>query len=72
MARTITSSITAPTANAPTTSPAPFRDSEPDEESEVLDRLSHDFELCVYGLGEVRREWERREGDAPAGPIVIE
>ncbi len=40
----------------------------PDEERDVLERLSHDFELCVYGLGEVRREWERRDpdGDAPA------
>jgi hypothetical protein len=44
----------------------------PDDEGEVLQRLSYDFELCAYGLGEVRREWERREGDAPAGPIVLE
>jgi hypothetical protein len=49
-----------------------IRSSEQDEESEVLQRLSHDFELCVYGLGEVRREWERREPDAPpGGPIVL-
>lgn len=37
------------------------------EENEVLERLSHDFELCQYGLREVRREWERQdpdEGDA--------
>jgi hypothetical protein len=32
-------------------------------ENEVLERLSHDFEICVYGLGEVRREWERKGGD---------
>lgn len=33
----------------------------------VLKRLSDNFELCVYGLGEVRRQWEQREtdGDAP-------
>lgn len=31
-------------------------------ESDVLRRLSHEFEMCAYGLGEVRREWERREG----------
>ena len=31
-------------------------------ESDLLVRLSHEFELCAYGLGEVRREWERREG----------
>ncbi|MEK6269296.1 MAG: hypothetical protein N2B57_00930, partial [Planctomycetales bacterium] len=27
----------------------------------VLRRLSQEFEMCVYGLGEVRREWERRD-----------
>ena len=32
-----------------------------DVESDVLERLSHEFELCMYGLGEVRREWERRD-----------
>lgn len=48
-----------------------IRSGEKDEEGEVLERLSHDFELCVYGLGEVRREWERREPDAPTGPIVL-
>lgn len=39
-------------------------ESAPDE---VLERLSDDFELCVYGLGEVRKQWEERqdEGDAP-------
>ncbi len=30
-------------------------------ENEVLERLSHEFDVCVRGLGEVRREWERRE-----------
>jgi hypothetical protein len=49
-----------------------IRVAEPDEEGDVLERLSHEFELCVYGLGEVRREWERREGEAGPGPIVIE
>jgi hypothetical protein len=44
----------------------------PDDEAEVLQRLSHEFDLCAYGLGEVRREWERREPDAGTGPIVIE
>lgn len=36
---------------------------------DILQRLSHDFELCAYGLGEVRRHWESKEGrsgDAPA------
>jgi hypothetical protein len=31
--------------------------------AEVLERLSTQFEMCAYGLREVRREWERREGD---------
>jgi hypothetical protein len=29
------------------------------EEAPVLRRLSEDFELCAYGLTQVRREWER-------------
>ena len=29
--------------------------------NEVLERLSHEFEVCVQGLAEVRREWERRD-----------
>jgi hypothetical protein len=41
------------------------------EDSEVLERLSHDFELCAYGLGEVRREWERREGDGPSPRAIF-
>lgn len=28
---------------------------------ELLDRLSEQFELCAYGLREVRREWEESE-----------
>ncbi len=45
----------------------------PDKERDVLERLSHDFELCVYGLGEVRREWERRDSDGPppGAPIIL-
>ena len=34
---------------------------EEDGKNEVLRRLSHEFEMCVYGLGEVWREWERRD-----------
>jgi hypothetical protein len=42
------------------------------EENEVLERLSHDFELCAYGLGEVRREWERRDPEASLpGQILL-
>lgn len=38
-------------------------DSEDEAPGEVLERLSRQFEMCAYGLREVRREWERREGD---------
>ena len=31
------------------------------EEAPVLRRLSDEFELCAYGLNQVRKEWERRE-----------
>jgi hypothetical protein len=39
----------------------------------VLERLSHEFELCAFGLGELRREWERRDSDAGdlPGSIII-
>jgi hypothetical protein len=36
-----------------------FEDDPYREESAVLRRLSDEFELCAYGLHEVRREWER-------------
>ncbi len=36
------------------------QNSAPDD---VLERLSEQFELCVYGLGEVRKQWEEREGE---------
>lgn len=35
---------------------------------DVLERLSHDFELCAFGLGEVRRHWESREGRSGEAP----
>jgi hypothetical protein len=35
-----------------------------------LKRLSEQFELCVYGLGEVRRQWEQSSGDADA-PLLL-
>jgi hypothetical protein len=37
--------------------------------TEVLQRLSEQFELCVYGLSEVRRQWE--QSDRPPGPAVL-
>jgi hypothetical protein len=38
--------------------------------AEVLKRLSENFELCVYGLGEVRRQWEQQDGD-PDAPLLL-
>jgi hypothetical protein len=40
--------------------PAAEEESAPDD---VLMRLSDNFDLCVYGLGEVRKQWEQREGE---------
>jgi len=46
-------------------------DAPADAPAEVLNRLSEHFEMCAYGLGEIRREWERQdEGDAPR-PLLI-
>jgi hypothetical protein len=46
----------------------------PAEEEEapddVLIRLSRNFELCVYGLSEVRRQWEQREGESDT-PLLL-
>ena len=36
----------------------------------VLKRLSEQFDLCVYGLGEVRRQWEQQSGDSDA-PLLL-
>jgi hypothetical protein len=36
-----------------------FEDDPYAEEAPVLRRLSEEFELCAYGLNQVRREWER-------------
>jgi hypothetical protein len=29
--------------------------------AELLERMSEQFEMCAYGLREIRREWERRD-----------
>jgi hypothetical protein len=45
---------------------------QPDKPSaEVLERLSRQFELCAYGLREVRRSWEQRDDDRPQRPFLI-
>jgi hypothetical protein len=36
-----------------------FEDDQYAKEAPVLRRLSEEFELCAYGLNQVRREWER-------------
>lgn len=35
------------------------------EEAPVLRMLSENFELCAFGLGQVRREWERAQKPNP-------
>lgn len=47
-------------------------DSESDASSEVLERLSANFAMCAYGLGEVRREWERRDDEELPRPLIFE
>lgn len=37
---------------------------------EIFERLSEEFELCAYGLREVRREWERHDEDNPGGLLL--
>ena len=42
-----------------------------DVESEVLERLSQEFELCAFGLNEARKEWERRDPPGPGNLVVF-
>lgn len=35
----------------------------PKPSSDLLERLSKNFEMCAYGLREIRREWEHRDQD---------
>ena len=46
----------------------PYRDEAP-----VLRRLSDQFELCAFGLNQVRREWERKYPDevGPTGQQLL-
>ena len=37
--------------------------------SDLLHQLSSEFEMCAYGLREVRREWER--GSSEGGPLLL-
>ena len=45
-------------------------DREEDAPADVLARMSVNFEMCAYALGEIRREWERRDDDTPR-PLII-
>ncbi len=38
--------------------------------SELLNRMSEQFELCAYGLREVRREWEEGETNGGDGLLL--
>ncbi len=43
-----------------------------DAPNDLLFRLSEQFELCAYGLREIRREWERRDGEGGSDrPLLI-
>ena len=37
------------------------------EEAPILRRLSHEFELCAFGLSRVRKEWEKVEAETAQG-----
>jgi hypothetical protein len=42
------------------------------EQAPVLRRLSDEFELCAYGLSQVRREWELRRTGLPKEPPGVD
>jgi hypothetical protein len=46
-------------------------DDNKDAPAEILERLSYQFEMCAYGLREVRREWERRDDEDRTRPLLI-
>jgi hypothetical protein len=39
--------------------------------SELLCRMSENFEMCAYGLREIRREWERRDEDSEGFKAIL-
>ncbi len=45
-------------------------EADPNAPADVLERLSRNFELCAFGLSEVRREWERRDEDSPQSLLL--
>ncbi len=48
---------------------------EPDSEvlapCALLKRLSEQFEMCAYGLREVRRQWESPDDDPSSGALIL-
>ena len=48
-----------------------FADEPYREEAPVLRRLSEEFELCAYGLSQVRREWERKPPAQEPGLDIV-
>jgi hypothetical protein len=46
-----------------------FEDDPYREEAPVLRRLSEEFELCAYGLNQVRREWENKREQGGQGLV---
>jgi hypothetical protein len=48
-----------------------FEDEPYEDEAPVLRRLSKDFELCAYGLNQVRREWEKQPPAQPWQPPAV-
>jgi hypothetical protein len=49
-----------------------FEDDTFRDEAPVLRRLSEHFEMCAYGLREVRREWEELAHQTPPGTGLIQ
>ena len=40
-------------------------------EPEILERLSERFDVCCYGLREIRRQWEEGESESGPGTILL-
>jgi hypothetical protein len=49
-----------------------YEDNPYEEEAPVLRRLSHEFELCTYGLKCVRAEWEKLPSEFTDDPTTAE
>ena len=47
-----------------------LRDEASDARCDLYERLSRDFDLCVYGLNELRREWERPGGNGGGSMLL--